>query len=98
MLTSERLREGGLSDDEARRFFETGRHGVDWVFDTIRRRLDPGFAPRAALDFGCSVGRSPVHPYDLNRVFAVLHECGIARIHVELTDHDFYGAALFFQR
>ena len=39
-----------------------------------------------------------MYPYDLNRVFATLHEGGIARLHVELTDHDYYGTILFFQR
>jgi len=39
-----------------------------------------------------------MYPYDLNRVFTTLHEGGIARLHVELTDHDYYGTILFFQR
>jgi ubiquinone/menaquinone biosynthesis C-methylase UbiE len=39
-----------------------------------------------------------MYPYDLNRVLATLHDCGVSRLHVELTDHDYFGALLFFQR
>jgi ubiquinone/menaquinone biosynthesis C-methylase UbiE len=39
-----------------------------------------------------------MYPYDLNRVFTTLHDGGVARLHVELTDHHYYGALLFFQR
>ena len=39
-----------------------------------------------------------MHPYDLNRLSVILQDRGIGRLHVELTDHDYYGALLFFQR
>jgi SAM-dependent methyltransferase len=45
-------------EGEARReFFTSGAEHVERLFATIRETLDPEFAPRRALDFGCGVGR-----------------------------------------
>jgi SAM-dependent methyltransferase len=38
-------------------FFRTGEMHIDHVFSVIRETLDPEFAPRRALDFGCGVAR-----------------------------------------
>jgi SAM-dependent methyltransferase len=40
-----------------REFFESGASHVHGVLATIRKHIDPGFAPRTVLDFGCGVGR-----------------------------------------
>jgi len=55
--TREKFRGQNLTDHTVREFFQTGVDHVDFVFETIRRRLDPHFAPRSALDFDCGVGR-----------------------------------------
>jgi SAM-dependent methyltransferase len=57
VITDARFRLAALTDADREHFFATGRVHVEWILDTIRRRLDPGFAPRSALDFGCGVGR-----------------------------------------
>ncbi len=38
-------------------FFATGEKHVDDVLGIVRASLDPAFAPRRCLDFGCGVGR-----------------------------------------
>jgi SAM-dependent methyltransferase len=48
---------GRLSDTARAKFFETGEEHIETIFSIIRDRLDPGFAPARALDFGCGVGR-----------------------------------------
>ena len=47
---------------------------------------------------GLFVSKMETIPYDLNRLFRLLQERGITRVHVELTDHDHYGAILFFRQ
>jgi 2-polyprenyl-3-methyl-5-hydroxy-6-metoxy-1,4-benzoquinol methylase len=49
--------QGSLSDDARARFFESGERHVETIIGIIRDRLDPSFAPKRALDFGCGVGR-----------------------------------------
>ena len=45
-------------DGETRReFFTSGAEHVERLFAIIRETIDPEFAPRRALDFGCGVGR-----------------------------------------
>jgi hypothetical protein len=39
-----------------------------------------------------------MYTYSINELFLILQQRGISRVHVELTDHNFYGALLFFQR
>ena len=48
---------GQLSDKTRERFFESGEQHMAKMFSIIREHLDPNFAPRSALDFGCGVGR-----------------------------------------
>jgi len=38
-------------------YFESGERYLKDLFETIRLNVAPGFAPRLAVDFGCSVGR-----------------------------------------
>lgn len=48
---------GQLSDKTRARFFESGEQHIETMFSIMREHLDPQFAPRSALDFGCGVGR-----------------------------------------
>ena len=57
VLSSERFRSPTLSPDAREAFFASGASHVADVLATVRRRLDPRFRPRRALDFGCGVGR-----------------------------------------
>lgn len=57
VLTDERYRRDRLDDGAKAHFFATGEDHVARVLATVSARLDPGFAPGRALDFGCGVGR-----------------------------------------
>jgi len=57
VLTDERFRSDQLNDDRLEDFYSSGQQYVDLLLDIIRRQIDPKFAPRSALDFGCGVGR-----------------------------------------
>lgn len=46
-----------MTDADLDEFFAGGQKYVTLCLDTIRRRFDPVFVPRRALDFGCGVGR-----------------------------------------
>jgi SAM-dependent methyltransferase len=48
---------GQLSDAARAKFFESGEEHIETMLSIIRERLDPAFAPRRSLDFGCGVGR-----------------------------------------
>ena len=57
VLSEEKYRTTALTAERREEFFQTGRAYVARLFDTVRLRLDPDFAPRTALEFGCGVGR-----------------------------------------
>ena len=57
VLTDAALRRERLTPEALDAFFRSGETHVRGVLDEIRRHLDPAFAPRRALDFGCGVGR-----------------------------------------
>lgn len=57
VVTHEKYRTENLTEEALREFYETGEPYVDWLLETIRGTLDPGFSPGSALDFGCGVGR-----------------------------------------
>ena len=57
VLTSEAFRRENLTGPALTRFFESGERHVEWILQNIRKRVDPEFSPRSALDFGCGVGR-----------------------------------------
>jgi SAM-dependent methyltransferase len=46
-----------MDDHIKREFFQSGESHAHGVLATIRRYVDPGFAPRTVLEFGCGVGR-----------------------------------------
>lgn len=47
---------GAISDEMKTRFLQSGEHYAQRLLATIQR-MQPGFRPRRALDFGCGVGR-----------------------------------------
>ena len=57
VITEPRFRRSVLDEEARRAFFETGEGHVDYLFSSIREHIDPAFAPRTILDFGCGVGR-----------------------------------------
>jgi hypothetical protein len=52
VLTDERFRAG----NDPGEFFDSGEKHIDQAFRTITS-IAPAFAPQAAIDFGCGVGR-----------------------------------------
>jgi SAM-dependent methyltransferase len=57
VITDPKFRRSGMDDRAKQEFFDSGESHAHGVLTTIRRYLDPGFAPRTVLDFGCGVGR-----------------------------------------
>jgi SAM-dependent methyltransferase len=57
VLTDDKFRRQNLNQEARDDFFASGEGYVNRVFEMVRRHLDPDFAPRTALDFGCGVGR-----------------------------------------
>jgi 2-polyprenyl-3-methyl-5-hydroxy-6-metoxy-1,4-benzoquinol methylase len=57
VITDPKFRSVGINEYAKQEFFASGESHVRGVLSTIRKHIDPGFAPRAALDFGCGVGR-----------------------------------------
>src|SRR5580700_5128335 len=57
VITNPQFRSAGIDENAKREFFASGEHHVHGVMSTIRKHIDPKFAPRTVLDFGCGVGR-----------------------------------------
>lgn len=57
VLTDEKFRAAKISPAARREFFQSGETHLEWVTEIVRRTVDPGFAPRRAVDVGCGVGR-----------------------------------------
>lgn len=57
VASGEQFHKEKLNDDVQREFFASGERYIASVFDLVHKHLDPGFAPRTALDFGCGLGR-----------------------------------------
>lgn len=57
VLSSDEYVGARLDDETERRFFQSGADHIAHVLDVLRTRVDPGFAPRTAIDYGCGVGR-----------------------------------------
>jgi len=57
VLAHPRFRAAATDGETRREFFTSGEEHVERLFAIIRENLDPKFAPRRALDFGCGVGR-----------------------------------------
>ena len=59
-LSHERFRKDKLNDEPIEEFFRSEREHIDFVLETIRTSVEPGFAPSRALDFGCGIGRCSI--------------------------------------
>ena len=57
VITDQKFRLSEMDDRSKKEFFESGESHVQGVLATIRRHIDPAFAPRTVADFGCGVGR-----------------------------------------
>jgi SAM-dependent methyltransferase len=57
VMTNPRFRSAGINQTAKQEFFASGESHVQGVLSTIHKHVDPGFAPRSILDFGCGVGR-----------------------------------------
>jgi 2-polyprenyl-3-methyl-5-hydroxy-6-metoxy-1,4-benzoquinol methylase len=57
VITDQKFRRSKMDDRRKKEFFESGESHVQGVLATIRRHIDPEFAPRTVMDFGCGVGR-----------------------------------------
>lgn len=57
VISHDKFHRSVLTDETIEEFFRTGYAHVDGVLAAIRDHIDPQFQPRAALDFGCGVGR-----------------------------------------
>jgi SAM-dependent methyltransferase len=57
VITDPKFRRFGITENVKRDFFASGEFHVRGVLSMIRKHIDPGFAPRTVLDFGCGVGR-----------------------------------------
>jgi 2-polyprenyl-3-methyl-5-hydroxy-6-metoxy-1,4-benzoquinol methylase len=57
VLSSEKFRAGSMKEDDRSDFFESGERHVEQIIDTVRAKIDDGFVPQTALDFGSGVGR-----------------------------------------
>jgi SAM-dependent methyltransferase len=57
VITNPKFRNVAIDENAKREFFASGEYHVHGVLSTIRKHIDPGFAPRTVLDFGCGVGR-----------------------------------------
>jgi SAM-dependent methyltransferase len=57
VITDPKFRRSEINDKIRQEFFETGESHVHGILSTIRKHIEPGFAPRSILDFGCGVGR-----------------------------------------
>jgi SAM-dependent methyltransferase len=57
VITDPKFRRAKINEDARREFLASGESHVHGVLSTIRKHIDPEFAPRTVLDFGCGVGR-----------------------------------------
>lgn len=57
VITDQRFRRESLDDAALEAFFRSGRSHVNHVLQVCRAQLNPKFAPKRVLDFGCGVGR-----------------------------------------
>ena len=60
VITHSKFRLNEITEQAKREFFDSGRAHVEYVLQTIQRNIDPSFAPKSILDFGCGVGRTLV--------------------------------------
>jgi SAM-dependent methyltransferase len=52
-----KYRKSNLTDENKNEFFRSGYDYIDKVLNNIRKHIDPNYAIKKGLDFGCGVGR-----------------------------------------
>ena len=57
VITDPKFRRSMITEEHRREFFESGKSHAHGVLTIIRNQVNPHFAPRRVLDFGCGVGR-----------------------------------------
>lgn len=57
VATWDKFRKQNLTPENLQEFFQLGESYIDGLFQFIRTKVDPKFAPERSLDFGCGVGR-----------------------------------------
>jgi SAM-dependent methyltransferase len=57
VFTNPKYRRIEMTEAARLEFFESGKWQVAHILNVIRRHVDPSFAPKKVLDFGCGVGR-----------------------------------------
>ncbi len=60
VMVNDRFHIDRLKEEDLKDFFGSGHEHVDFLFETIRKSIDPKFLPSKALDFGCGVGRCAI--------------------------------------
>jgi 2-polyprenyl-3-methyl-5-hydroxy-6-metoxy-1,4-benzoquinol methylase len=57
VLSDARFKKESLDEEKLNEFFKSGEEFVQRIFEKIRSKITPDFAPSKTLDFGCGVGR-----------------------------------------
>jgi ubiquinone/menaquinone biosynthesis C-methylase UbiE len=57
VITHAKFRRAAMNEDAKREFFSSSEAHAQHTLATIRKHINPEFAPRKILDFGCGVGR-----------------------------------------
>ena len=57
VITLPQFRRDAMTSEAREEFFLSGRQHAQFVMDVSRQFVDPAFAPKSILEFGCGVGR-----------------------------------------
>lgn len=57
VITTSKYRMVNMSEEDREDFFRSGHDYIKSILESIKKHVDPSFAPKKALDFGCGVGR-----------------------------------------
>lgn len=96
VLTNDEFLGATLDADAREAFFASGQRHVEHVLDVLRTRVQPGFAPTSALDYGCGVGRLVLPLAGIaDRVVAVdISDSMLARTAEHLSEAGYTGVEL----
>jgi SAM-dependent methyltransferase len=96
VLTNDEFRNQNMGDAERARFFSSGQHEIDRIFEAVRRVFGEHPRPTRALDFGCGVGRLSLplarycdHVVAIDIAEGMLLEARRNAIHTTLDNIDF---------
>ena len=97
VMTCDKFRKENLTEEHLNEFFQSGRDHVEYILETIRESISPGFSPSRALDFGCGVGRCVIPLAGVCPVVAgvdvsdaIMEEARINCARQSLTNVEFY--------